>query len=111
MLCPQCGYSNDKKHRSNRQNAYYWSCVLPRISEHTGFTINEAHEVLKAMFLKGWKTLKTRKNDYVEAEYIRSTTELDTKSFEDYMTKVREWASIDIGCWIPEPNESLEVIK
>ncbi len=63
------------------------------------------------MFLKGWKTLKTRKGEYKEAEYARSTTELDTKSFEEYMTQVREWASIEISCWIPEPNESLEVIK
>ncbi len=108
MNCPRCGYSTEKKQRSNPQNKYYWGCVLPRISEHTGFTINEAHEVLKAKFLPGWKTLKTRKGEYIEAPYVRSTTELDTKSFEDYMTQVREFASITLGVWIPEPNQELK---
>lgn len=107
MICKQCGYSSDKKGRSNNQNRYYWGVVLPTLSEHTGFTINEAHEVMKYRFLKGWKTVKTNK-DYMEVEYIRSTTDLDTKSFEEYMTKVREFASIGLSCWIPEPNESLQ---
>lgn len=107
MICAQCGYSNGKKQRSNNQNKYYWGCVLPRISEHTGFTIEESHEVMKYRFLKGWKTVKTSK-DQMEIEYIRSTTDLDTKSFEEYMIKVREFASIALQCWIPEPNEILK---
>lgn len=107
MICKLCGWSSDKKQRSNSQNKYYWSVVLERLSNHTGYTTNEIHEILKNRFLKGWKTLKNRKNEYIEAEYARSTTDLNTKEFEDYMTKVREFASIVMGCWIPEPNEQL----
>lgn len=105
MNCPHCGYTTEKKHRSNRQNAYYWSCVLPRLSEHTGFTIEESHEVLKSQFLKGWKNVSTKKG-FVELEYVRSTTDLNTSEFEIYMTKVREFCSIELNIWIPEPNET-----
>ena len=104
MQCPACGYSTDKSPRSNNQNRYYWGIVLKRISEHTGFTIDETHEVLKAKFLRAWKSLDTKKG-YIEVEYAKSTRDLNTKEFEDYMTQIREWASIDIGVWVPEPNE------
>lgn len=104
MICKVCGWSSDKKQRSSNQNRYYFGVVIPCLSEHTGFTVNEMHEVLKYKFLKGWKTLKTKKY-YVEAEYVRSTTDLNTSEFEDYMTKVREFASIELSCYIPEPNE------
>ena len=106
MQCPQCGYSSDKKQRSNNQNRYYRGVVIARLSEHTGFTPEEMHEVLKWKFLRGWKTLNT-KQGFKEAEYTRSTAELDTKEFEAYMTKVREFASIELSCWIPEPNEQI----
>lgn len=108
MACKRCGYSPDKKNRSNSQNRYYWGCVLPLVSDHTGFTIEEAHEVLKYKFLKGWKNIKNPKKEYIEVEYVRSTTSLDTKSFEEYMTKVREFASADMGLYIPEPNEDIK---
>lgn len=104
MICKLCGWSSDKKQRSNPQNKYYWGVVLPRISEHTGFTIEEAHEVLKSKFLKGWKNVDTAKG-YVELEYVRSTTDLNTSEFEAYMTKVREFCSIELNVWVPEPNE------
>lgn len=104
--CPRCGYIEDKKQRSGNQNRYYWGIVLKILSEHTGFTIDEIHEVLKVKFLRAWKSLDT-KNGYIEAEYIQSTADLGTGEFEDYLTKIREWASIELSCWVPEPNEQL----
>ena len=38
------------KKRSNPQNRYYHGCVLKYLSETTGFTVTEMHEVLKAKF-------------------------------------------------------------
>jgi len=37
--------------------------------------------------------------------FSRSTTQLDTKEFEEYMEKLRHFASVELACWIPEPNE------
>lgn len=107
MICKQCGWSSDKKQRSSSQNRYYFGVVLPRISEHTGFTTEEAHEVLKYRFLKSWKTIKTTRG-HEEVEYIRSTTDLNTSEFEAYMSKVREFSSQNLQCWVPEPHESLQ---
>jgi len=78
--------------------------VIERLSLHIGYTRDEMHEILKHKFLKTWKTLPT-KEGAEEIEITRSTTDLNTQEFESFMTDVREWASIHLGCWIPEPNE------
>lgn len=103
--CPKCGYIEEKKNRSSQQNRYYHGIVLERLSLHIGYTPDEMHEVLKHKFLRTWRTIPT-KTGPEEIEITRSTTELTTKDFEEYMTQVREWASINLGCWIPEPNEA-----
>lgn len=51
-----------------------------------------------------WVVLET-KSGPKEIEIERSTTDLNTKEFEDVMTKVRQWASLEMSVWIPEPNE------
>jgi dihydroorotate dehydrogenase len=107
MNCPVCGYSTDKKQRSNNQNRYYHGVVVKTLSEHTGFTSDEMHEVLKHKFLKTYLHVVNKKGSVEEVQISKSTKDLNTKEFEDYMTKVREWASIELGCWIPEPNEEL----
>lgn len=85
--------------RSLKQNAYYWSVVLELLSEETGFTPVEVHEALKAKFLPSrtapWKDLPIPS---------RSTTDLTTKEFEEYMAQVRTWAA-QLGVLIPLPNE------
>ena len=104
--CPICGYSTDKKQRSNNQNRYYHGVVLELLSAHTGYTKSEMHEILKSLFLKSLKTLAT-KTGPKEVEYTRSTTELNTSEFEKYMSEVREFASIELNCFIPDPNQEL----
>jgi hypothetical protein len=39
----------------------------------------------------------------------RSTATLSTLEMEDYLARVREFASMELGCYIPEPNEYYEV--
>ncbi len=65
-----------RKTRSNEQNRYYHGIVVKLISEHTGFTPAETHEVLKSKFLKEFITFKNK--DY---EITKSTTRLTTKEF------------------------------
>lgn len=94
-----------RKDRSNNQNRYYWGVVVKLLSEHTGFNEDEMHEVLKYKFLTEKKILSTKKG-WEDVSISTSTTRLTTKQFEEFMTKVRQWASIELDCYIPEPNEA-----
>ena len=89
-----------RESRSDNQLRYYWGVVVKIISEETGYTKEEIHEVLKSKFL--W--------DYVNFEgkeimIIRSTSDLNTSSMEEYLSEVRQWASAELSLYIPLPNE------
>jgi len=86
------------KKRSNPQNRYYWGVVIDILSFHTGYTSEELHEALKAKFLP---------NRIILDEEVSSTTkELTTAEFEEYMRKIRTFASMELDCYIPDPNEA-----
>lgn len=87
-----------KKIRSNNQNSYYWGVVIELISEHTGYTSEEAHDAMKHLFLIDYSTKLPR---------IRSTTELSTAEYEDYLSKIRMFASRELSLYIPDPNSPL----
>jgi hypothetical protein len=92
------------KTRSKRQNSYYWGVVLQIISDITGNSTEEVHEILKfhvfRIFLTKWITF----NDE-EIEVVRSTTDLNTVEMEDYLSKIRQWAAQELQAYIPLPNE------
>ncbi len=105
MLCPKCQYQWEVKGRSNSQNSYYWGVVLEAFfNSEIGYTKDEWHEIIKAKFLSQTDIVKGR-TGAVYLAHSKSTTKLDTKEFEELMTQVRQWASIELGIWIPEPNE------
>ena len=91
MKCPNCGFTIRKKltdrQRSNPQNKYFHGVLLPILAEYTGYDDSEMKGVIK------WKF------------GIKSTAELSTAEFEKFMSDVRMWASRDLSCYIPEPNE------
>lgn len=95
-----------KKGRSNQQNRYLWGVVYEKLSEHLGHTKDEIHAIMGGMFLRQW-TLIEEKNGSREIEFVRSTTSLTTVEMEKYLRDIREWASIELGFWIPEPNEEV----
>lgn len=98
--------SKPKSGRSNNQNRYYWGVSIKLVSDFLGYTENETHEVLKALFLTREVRIKNKKIDTFKTVNItRSTTELNTAEFEEFLTKIREWASIELGVYIPTPNE------
>lgn len=102
--CPTC-HRAIKKDRSNNQNRYYWGVVVNELSEHTGFTPDEVHEILKHKFL--WKVLFVKAKSGTDKVLVgKSTAQLTTAEFENFMRDVRQWASIELGVWIPEPNEA-----
>jgi len=95
-----CTVEKHKTARSSNQNRYYWAVIVKMLSDETGYSRDEMHEILKAKFL-GCQA-KVGKQ-YVH--YSRSTITLKTNEFEDYLTEVREWASTELNCFLPLPNE------
>jgi hypothetical protein len=89
-----------KSQRSLNQNAYYWSVCLEILSGHTGFTPEEIHEIMKYKFLKEHKNAGEKL-----FLYVKSTTKLNTTEMEEYLEKIRRFASIELNCFIPLPNE------
>ena len=90
----------DKATRSNQQNRYYWDIVVGLISECTGYEPDEVHEILKQEFLG--KQLQLGEKTFT----LATTTNQTTLEFEDYLSKIRVWASKELGCYIPLPNEN-----
>ena len=92
-----------EKHRSTRsgnQNRYYFGVIVKMLSEETGYSKGEMHEVLKGRFL-GQETKIGNETVF----YTKDTSSLKTTEFEEYLSDIREWASVELGCYLPTPNE------
>lgn len=88
-----------KSKRSLNQNKYYWGVIVNLFASSTGYTTNESHQELAGMFLK------YEKGDKI---FTRSTTELDTKEFEQYADRCRFFMNQELGINVPLPNEITE---
>lgn len=92
-----------KKYRKKRtipQNSYYWGIVLDLISEASGYTTEELHELFKRLYLK--KEIVIGGKVY---EVSISTKKLNTDQFEKYIEKIKRFAEIKLSLRIPNPNE------
>jgi len=96
----QLSISQKRSIRSERQNKYYWKVIIGLLSEHLGYTKDEMHEALASHFLK----------DVLDngMEYVKSTSRLNTKEMEEYHSQIRQWASIEHSCFIPDPNSGID---
>jgi hypothetical protein len=98
------------KKRSVQQNSYYWGVVIP-IMQNTMLDIGnvmdfeDVHLLLRAKFLR--EILAVDENTGEVCERVKSTTELSTTEFMDYINKVRMWAIEFFEVEIPEPNEQI----
>ncbi len=88
----------ERKKRSNQQNAYYWGCVIAIFADSLGYEPEELHEALK------WQFLRTH-SDKPDLPSVRSTTDLDTAEFTEYIEQIRRFAAEKHGCIIPSPGE------
>jgi hypothetical protein len=99
-----------RKSRSNPQNAYYWSCLIPitqqAVKNEWGeiWTKELCHEFYKAKFLYHEKVNEVTGEI---AKIPKSTTENTTTEQENYHTDIRtflkEWFNVDA----PLPNENI----
>jgi len=85
--------------RSQRQNRYYWAVVIDTIAKSTGHTPTEVHDYMRQRFL-------TEYDDNSPIPKVKSTTDLNTAGFVEYVTNIVRWASSDMGIYIPEPHET-----
>lgn len=101
----------DHKKRSTEQNRYYWGVVVEIIRQALStawgerLTKQAAHEILRLKFLAEDKRI----NDEEVLTMLKSTTELDTIDMVFYTDKCRAFAEEYLGCYIPEPNEQMEL--
>ena len=83
--------------RSDVQNSYYWGVVIELLSKELGYDKDELHEILKYKFLQ---------SNAMGMPYIKSTTKLSTGEFEEYLSKIKQWAAEFLHIVIPDPNEA-----
>jgi hypothetical protein len=103
-ICPNCkgkGTVKTKKPRSLSQNKYYWGVVVLILSTEIGEDKDTMHEVLKMKFLSE----KIIMPDMTVTPIGRSTSELSTVNFEEFVKTVQMWASSEMNIYIPKPNE------
>lgn len=84
-----------KKDRTQRQNRYYWNTVVAIPAKHFGYTPEEIHESFKWLFL--------RKNEEGKPLTVRSTIELSTIEFMEYVEQCKQWCA-DQSLFIPDPE-------
>lgn len=87
-----------KKKRSLPQNNLYWAW-LTEFAPHTGYTEEQLHIILRKRFL-GEHILTFKGEQYL---LTKSTTELTTKEFSEYMDKVHNLAET-MGVMLYYPN-------
>ena len=94
----EAGHPAKKMTRSQKQNAYYWGVVLKIIGDEIGYLPDEVHQLMGKEFLSYEKEPGEL--------FIRSTTKLNTKEFEDYLSHVRRFAATELSIMVPLPNET-----
>ncbi len=98
-----------QKKRSNRENRYYWGCVIPLVTQFfrdAGNMVDgdDTHDFLKLRVGKLAQNIVTPDGEVVKT--LGSTAKLSTVEFEAYMLRIRAWAA-EYGLQIPEPNEEI----
>lgn len=91
--------------RSLQQNRWYWGVIVELLAEHTGYTPDEIHEVLKAKFLPK-KIALADGNGEIQGEYVigGTTTRLNKLEFGEYCEAIRRWAAEELAVVIPDPE-------
>ena len=84
------------KRRGSAQNRYYWGVVLKTFGDGTGYQPEDLHEALKRRFLAI--------DPDAPLVMTRSTSELTTVEFNEYLEKVLQLAA-EMGVFVPSPGE------
>lgn len=102
-----------RKSRSTKQNAYYHGCVIPYVIDglvdmgtSKGLLSSEnVHEMLKAKFLG--EDIANENGEFIRIN--RSTTDLTTTEFMEYIADIQQFAAEFLGINIPDPGEQSDM--
>jgi len=92
--------------RTLNQLAYLWSVVYPAISEHSGHSATEIHEVMKRLFIPP-RIIKYRGK---ELKMAGTTTQLSKGEMAEYITRIIAEAG-ELGISIPPANPALSTTR
>jgi len=103
-----------RKTRSLPQNGYYHACVIPAVLDglvDNGYERHKlnsevVHEFLKEQFLKT-EIISEKTGDVITV--TKSTSELTTVEFMDYIASIQKWASEFLGIVIEDPNTQSKI--
>lgn len=98
------------KKRSNQQSAYYFGCCIPAVIDgliENGYPKSElntevVHLMLREKFLR-CELISEHTGEVISR--IKSTTELSTVQFMDFIADIQRWSSEVLNIYIPDPNE------
>ena len=93
-----------KRSKSKEQTGYYWGVVLQYISEHTGHSPEDLHDIFKAKYLRRRKRWRGQ-----EMTVLGSTNQLSTNEMAEYITNVIVEAN-ELGIEVP-PADPLYQFK
>ena len=102
-----------KKRRSNPQNSFYHGVVIPIMQQclkDAGYlmTNESVHDMLKLRFLKESILVNEESGEYIER--IKSTTELTTTQFSEYILDIQKFAVEYFNVVIPDPNQEITLL-
>ena len=86
--------------RTNLQNRYMHA-IFNMIAKETGYTMEEVKQIYKRKFLSYEKEVNG-----IVTKFVKNTRDLDTKEETDFIEKIRNSASADLGIYVPAPHES-----
>jgi hypothetical protein len=97
--------------RSTRQNAYWWSTVLPILAAESGHTVDEMHDCLCQMFLPN-KVKECNFYNQMTGQIlcvdldVRRSSKLTGSEFYDFVEQARAWGAQFLGVTTPDPDPS-----
>jgi hypothetical protein len=97
------------KHRSQNQNKYYWSTIVPYVRHgfieigEIGVTNDEIHTFLKDRFLDNGKEVVIPTTGET-IKLGKTTTSLSTVDFMTYVAQIQKFAAEMLGVVIPDPT-------
>lgn len=83
--------------RSNQQSRYLFGVIYQAISDETGYTKEEVHEMMKSILLKDHKVVNDKRYTVV-----RSTSSLTTTEMSEFIEGCKRFAATELSLNIPD---------
>jgi len=93
-----------KAKRSQEQNRWLWGCAIPLIAEHCGYDAHEREALHYELLAVRFGTVKSKLGGDAVLP-ARTSSQMNTRQFSDYMEWLARYAATELGVIIPLPDE------